>query len=151
MSRRTKRIPHSLSCRKTTIAALTVPHPSLTPFYTIYAPTAKLEMLVKPMKNKEKYKTPKVSDKMLTSSIEHNIKTRFDNDATKKCISNSNPSRRKPHCLTTLRELHKASNADHTCILLVINLPFKPHFISPSCILPFSPSARSGGMREAVE
>ena len=48
-------------------------------------------MLVKPMKNKEKYKTPKVSDKMLTSSIEHDIKTRFDNEATKKCISNSNP------------------------------------------------------------
>ena len=70
---------------------LTVPHPSSAPLYTIYAPTAKLEMLVKPMKNKEKYKTPKVSDKMLTSSIEHDIKTRFDNDATKKCISNSNP------------------------------------------------------------
>ena len=70
---------------------LIAPHPSSTPIYTIYAPTAKLEMLVKPMKNKEKYKTPKVSDKMLTSSIEHDIKTRFDNDATKKCISNSNP------------------------------------------------------------
>ena len=70
---------------------LTVPHPSSTPLYTIYAPTTKLEMLVKPMKNKEKYKTPKVSDKMLTSSIEHDIKTRFDNDATKKCISTSNP------------------------------------------------------------
>jgi len=70
---------------------LTIPHPSSTPLYTIYAPTAKLEMLVKPMKNKEKYKTPKVSDKMLTSSIEHDIKTRFDNDATKKSISNSNP------------------------------------------------------------
>ena len=46
-------------------------------------------MLVKPMKNKEKYKTPKVSDEMLTSSIEHDIKTRFENDATKKCISKS--------------------------------------------------------------
>ena len=70
---------------------LTVPHPSSTPLYTIYAPTAKLEMLVKPMKNKEKYKTPKVSDTILTSSNEHDIKTRFDNEATKKCISNSNP------------------------------------------------------------
>ena len=54
-------------------------------------------------------------------------------------------------CLTTPRELHKASIADRTCILLVIDLPFKPHFISPSCILPSSPSARPGGMREAVE
>ena len=54
-------------------------------------------------------------------------------------------------CLTTPRELHKASLADHTCILLVIDLPFSPHFISPSCILPSSPSARPGGMREAVE
>ena len=44
------------------------------------------------MKNKEKYKTPKVSDKMLTSSTEHDIKTRFDNDATTNCISNSKPT-----------------------------------------------------------
>ena len=45
-------------------------------------------------------------------------------------------------CLTTPRELHKASIADHTCIiLLVIDLPFKPHFISPSSILPSSPLA----------
>ena len=43
------------------------------------------------MKNKEKYKTPKVSDRMLTSNNEHDIKTRFNNDATKKCTSNSNP------------------------------------------------------------
>ena len=70
---------------------LTVPHPSSAPLYTIYAPTAKLEMLVKPMKNKEKYKTPKVSDTMLTSTNEHDIETRFGNEATKECISNSNP------------------------------------------------------------
>ena len=48
-------------------------------------------MLVKPLEHKEKYKTPKVSDKMLTSSIEHDIKTRCGNDATKKYIWNSNP------------------------------------------------------------
>ena len=70
---------------------LTVPHPSSTPLYTIYAPTGKLEILVKPMQNKERYKTPKVSDKILTSSIEYDIQTRCDNDATKNCISNSNP------------------------------------------------------------
>ena len=70
---------------------LTVLHPSSTPLYTIYAPTGKLEILVKPMKNKVRYKTPKVRDKILTSSIEYDIKTRYDNDATKNCRSNSNP------------------------------------------------------------
>ena len=54
-------------------------------------------------------------------------------------------------CLTTPRELHKASIADHMCILFVIDQPFKPHFFSPSCILPSSPSARPAGMHEAVE
>ena len=54
-------------------------------------------------------------------------------------------------CLTTPRELHKASIADHTCILFVIDQPFKPHFFSPSCILPSSPSARPAGIHEAVE
>ena len=68
------------------------------PLYTIYTPTTKLEMLVKPMKNKKKYKTPKVNDNMLTSSIEHDIQTRFDNDATKKCISNSNPKPSETSC-----------------------------------------------------
>ena len=48
-------------------------------------------MLVKPMKNKETYNNTKVSDTILTSSNEYDIKTRFDNEATKKCISNSNP------------------------------------------------------------
>ena len=77
---------------------LTVPQPSSTPLYTIYAPTGKLEILVKPMKNKERYKTPKVSDKILTSSIEHDIKTRFGNDDTNNCIiSNSNPKPTEPH------------------------------------------------------
>jgi len=50
-----------------------------------------------------------------------------------------------------LLAIHKASIADHTCILLVIDLPFKPHFISPSSVLPSSPSAWPGGMHEAVE
>ena len=53
--------------------------------------------------------------------------------------------------LMTPHELHKPSIADHTCILFLIRLPFKPHLISPSCIHPFSPSARPGGMREAVQ
>ena len=53
--------------------------------------------------------------------------------------------------LTTPRELHKPSITDHTCILFLVRLPFKPHLISPSCIHPFSPSARPGGMYEAVE
>ena len=49
------------------------------------------------MKNKERYKTQKVTDTTLTSSIEHDIKTRFGNDDTKNCISNSNPKPTEPH------------------------------------------------------
>ena len=70
---------------------LTVPHPSSAPLYTIYAPTAKLEMLVKPMKNKEKRKTPKVSDTMLTSSNKVNTKICFNNEAAKECTFDPNP------------------------------------------------------------
>ena len=70
---------------------LIAPHPSSSSLYTIYALTANEDMLIKPMKNKANYKRPKVSDTSLKSSNEHDIKTRFDSEATKKCISNSNP------------------------------------------------------------
>ena len=69
----------------------TVPHPSSTPLFTIYTPTTKLEMLIKPMKNKEKRKTPKVSDTMLTSSNKVNTKTCFNNEAAKECTFDPNP------------------------------------------------------------
>ena len=93
---------HWFSCVKTMIAPLhvsststfrssTVPHPSSTPLCTIYTPTTKLEMLIKPMKNKEKRKTPKVSDTMLTSSNKVNTETCFNNEATKECTFDPNP------------------------------------------------------------
>ena len=74
---------------------LTATHPSFTPFHTVYASTAMLEMLVKPMKNEEIQKTHKMSDAILTSSNKNDDKTHFINEAAKKCIFHSMPCTKK--------------------------------------------------------
>ena len=91
---------HYISCMKRTIAPLyslktcihrrfTVPHPSSTPFLTIYTPFATLEMLVKQMKNNEKQKTQQISDTISTSINEGDIKAHFTNETSKKSIFKS--------------------------------------------------------------
>ena len=91
---------HDISCMKRTIAPLyssktcihrrfTVPHPSSTPFLTIFTPFATLEMLVKPMKNNEKQKTQQISDTISTSINEGDSKAHFTNETSKKSIFNS--------------------------------------------------------------